>query len=533
MFSSKRRLSAVLLLCLAFLFLGLLFIPYLGMQQDEALFAVALLVPAWTVSRFTIAPGFVVPLMLLSYVGALKSWFYAALLQSLSPSVYLLRVPVLLLGAVTIYLFSIFVRRTCGNRGALIAAALLATDSTYLLTSCFDWGPVVFQHFLLVSGALLFMKFFDSGRDRYLYGGSFVFGLAVWDKAVFLWTLAALLISVSLLYRDVIFRNICVKGCIVAVVVFSLGASPFLAYNLQNGWTAFVFPSPAAMDLGNRWGILRSTLDGSSLYGYLVREENAPPSAVQLTSIERCALFIETHMGEHSQSPMVWLLGASIAMLPFRRSKTAFAGMIALTLAYTFMLLSNGGGAAHHVVLLWPLPQFVIAAIWAEPPKWSPWNLTAVLVGSICTLNLLNANHYLVRASQGGSGLLWTDATSRLVETIGTNPMRMTLTTDWGIAAPLLVMEKARAPVFEISDLLTAASLTAQQQQFLSEAVASPENTFVGHTDGNELLSGVNAKLQAFAQSGGYTKANVRRVCDRHGRPIYEVFGFVAAAAHR
>ena len=63
--------------------------------------------------------------------------------------------------------------------------------------------------------------------------------------------------------------------------------------------------------------------------------------------------------------------------------------------------------------------------------------------------------------------------------------------------------------------------------------MAFPENTFVGHTDGNELLSGVNAKLQAFAQSRGFSKSNVRRVCDRHGRPIYEVFGFVATAEHR
>jgi len=102
----KLLLAAVLFLCFVFIFLGFLFIPYLGIQQDEALFAVALLVPEKKVSRFTLAPlGLVVHLMLLSYVGALKSWLYAALLHSFSPSVHLLRAPVLLLAAVTIYLF--------------------------------------------------------------------------------------------------------------------------------------------------------------------------------------------------------------------------------------------------------------------------------------------------------------------------------------------------------------------------------------------------------------------------------------------
>ena len=139
MMNSKRL--ATLLLGMMFIAPGLLLIPYLGMQEDEVMFATDLFLPDMAASRFTVWPTHVVaPSMLMSYVGALKSWIYAPLLYFLKPSAYMLRTPVLLMAAVTIYLFFKFVRGTCGTRAAWIASALLASDSTYLLMSCFDWG---------------------------------------------------------------------------------------------------------------------------------------------------------------------------------------------------------------------------------------------------------------------------------------------------------------------------------------------------------------------------------------------------------
>src|SRR5262249_17660239 len=92
-----RGKPIVVLLSSFFTALGLLFIPYLGVQQDEGLFALAIFVPPqWTTSRIRIAHA-EVPLMLMSYLGALKSWIYAGLLHWSKPSVWLLRTPALLI----------------------------------------------------------------------------------------------------------------------------------------------------------------------------------------------------------------------------------------------------------------------------------------------------------------------------------------------------------------------------------------------------------------------------------------------------
>src|SRR5437879_4013450 len=289
--SSKHlatRLVA-LLLGIAFLVPGLLLIPRLGIQEDEAIFAIGLFQPDMAVARFTVWPTHTVaPSMLMSYVGALKSWIYAPLLYLFKPSAYLIRVPVLLMGAATVYLLYEFVRRTCGCRAALLASALLATDTTYLLMTCFDWGPAAIQHLLLVSGALLFWRFVDQRRSAYLYASSFLFGLAVWDKAVFIWMLGGLGIGVTAVYLKPILHALRLKVVVFAAFAFLVGALPFVLYNARNHWEAFQRPWVALRALPARVESLQSTLDGSALLGTLVRIDDAP-SSVQPKRVESWA----------------------------------------------------------------------------------------------------------------------------------------------------------------------------------------------------------------------------------------------------
>ncbi|HTM48954.1 MAG TPA: glycosyltransferase family 39 protein [Bryobacteraceae bacterium] len=521
----RNRLAA--LLCAAcFLLPGLMFIPYFGIQEDEVMFVIDWFLPEMAVSSFKVGPMRTpAPIMLMSYVGALKSWLYAPLMLSLKPSAWMLRGPALILAAVTIYLFYEFARRACGSRAAWIAAALLATDTSYLLTSCFDWGPSVIQHLLLTGGALLVWRFFDGGRVRHLRAGSFLFGLAVWDKAVFLWMLGGLGLGVGLVYWRQCRRALGPAPAVLAAGAFLAGALPFVAYNAGHGWEAFNRPRVVMSELPGRVGILLTTLEGSALDHALLRDD-APPAGGRLRGIEWMSRWIDSAAGGVSRNPMAWLLAAAVAMLPVLRSKAAFAGLLSLTFAYGFMLISNGGGAAHHVVLLWPLPHFVIAAAGAAALERTPRAVFVPLIGAVCILNLLTTNHYFAGASRTGTGLLWTDASWQLPQALGDMRGRAVLAADWGILGPVVTLTKARFPVYAISDLLTTDTLDAAQQSVLAGAIATPSNVFVAHVAGSEVFSGVNARLEAFAGRRGFRKALVRTVHDRRGRPVFEVFEF-------
>ena len=120
-------------------------IPYPGIQNDEALFACGLFEPVVVEDKVSIFK-YVIPTMLMSYIGAVKIWLYAIVFSFWDPSVYSLRVPPLLIGAAAIGLTYVLMRRTMGVAAAIAGIALLATDPSYLMTAVFDWGPVAIQH---------------------------------------------------------------------------------------------------------------------------------------------------------------------------------------------------------------------------------------------------------------------------------------------------------------------------------------------------------------------------------------------------
>ena len=123
---NARRLPAGLAIaaCSFFFLAGQAFVPLLGIQNDEALFGLAILPPR---EAFTVALGrFHLPLMLMSYLGALKAWVYRPIFLWFGPGVWSLREPALLAGAASIWVFYLFLRRLSGYRAALIGCGLLA-----------------------------------------------------------------------------------------------------------------------------------------------------------------------------------------------------------------------------------------------------------------------------------------------------------------------------------------------------------------------------------------------------------------------
>src|SRR5712692_4811076 len=164
------RCSTPLISSLLFILIGFAFIPQAGIQNDEALFASGIYQQTGIAQGVKVF-GHRIPLMLLSYLGALKSWIYAPIFRLWKPSAFSLRVPVILAAAVTIWLFWSLMRRIAGYRAAAAGSALLASDTLFLITSCFDWGPVVLQHLLLVSGSLCLVRFHHEVAPRFLMAG--------------------------------------------------------------------------------------------------------------------------------------------------------------------------------------------------------------------------------------------------------------------------------------------------------------------------------------------------------------------------
>ena len=218
-----------------------------------------------------------VTLMLLSYLGTLKTLMYIPILGLFHSNVWSLRLPMVLIGAITIFIFFALARRAAGTSTALAAAILLATDASFLLTNTVDWGPVALEHFLLVTGCFFILEFAQQGGRGRLFLGFFLFGLAFWNKAIFAWAFAGVSIAAITMFWSDIRRLLRLRAVTIACAGLILGALPLIVYNLHSRQSST--RENVHFDITHfreKFGSLERTMDGSALFGFMSRFEDAP-----------------------------------------------------------------------------------------------------------------------------------------------------------------------------------------------------------------------------------------------------------------
>ncbi|MEO8659998.1 MAG: hypothetical protein ABI693_16125 [Bryobacteraceae bacterium] len=456
-------------LALALLILpALTLIPRLGIQGDEALFAPGIYGQIPIAAR-----AGNVPVMLMSYVGALKSWLMWPVFAVWQPSVWSLRIPPLLLAAATVMIFAGILKGISGKRAAAAGALLLATDPSFLLTTTFDWGPVALQLFLTCAAVLLLL------RQRPAWA-TFLLGLLLWNKAIAVWILIPA--------APVLLFAIPRRRLAVCALTFCAGASPFLWYNATHNLATFRDNGKlSAEHLTYKASVARDTLDGSALFGYLVTEGNSP-------------------LPRRSLAAVAALVALAFLLIrgPYRRLALVLT-LVAFT-SWLFMCLSGGGWGAHHIVLLWPAAQVLIALALAGLER-----RVAIAIGALLVLsNVAVTARYVQLAETAGPAPLWSDAMEPLTRTLQQLQPTEVVAVDWGIAHPLLLLSAGRLPISIADPPKLRESLTLGA-------------VIVTRPDGHEVQAGRNAQLRAIA-----TPSCEQRLSDSHGRPAFLLLRFDA-----
>lgn len=530
-----------LALCLIFVLQGLVFIPYVGVQNDEALFGAAIYQPIGVEYQARILRH-MVPTMVMSYIGALKAWTYAVIFAVWPPSPYSLRVPVLLIGAVTIWLFFLLLRDVAGRRAALAGAALLAFDTTFLLTTTFDWGPVAFQHLLLVAAVYFLFRFHRSGGLVWLCCGFFCLGMGLWDKALFVWMLGGLGVAALAVFPRQIRFRLTWRNFGLAAACFLLGCWPLVGYNTARQLKTFRANARySAAGVDNKLYLVRLSMEGSSLLGYIVREEPAPKPGRPASAIEEWSVALS----DATDEPHVAFTGVAfvlaLGLLPWlwttpARKPILFALVFMVVTWVQMGFTQEAGGGTHHTVLLWPFPHLVIAIAFAQATgvlRRAGLAVLATAIAIVCGSNVLVTNQHLAQLIERGAGAIWTDAIYPLAAYLETVPAKRVYIMDWGMFDALRILDQGRLPLAVGSDQVAKESMDDTDRRFLNEMLATSGAVYVGHTDGNEIFNGVSARMKAFAEAAGYHKQALKVIGDRNGRPMFEVYRWVRSTAGR
>ncbi len=489
--------------------------------------------------------------MLLSYLGALKTWIYFPILTLIHPSYLTIRLPALLIGAVSIWLFTWFLERAHGRRVAWVGGVLLATDTVYLLTTCFDWGPVALQHVLALAGMALLLKFVSTGKRSTLFWGFVWFGLALWDKALFVWLFSGLAVATVAVFPRELWWRCTPKNLGLAAAGLCLGALPLVVYNAVSNFDTFRSNSSFSLSqFPSRLHALHITWDGEILWEYMVHapwapgETHAPDTALVHISGEVHSLVGFRHHYQNKMEPAFWVALALVPLLWFipgsggqgdrgPARKTMLFCLIAMAVAWLQMAFTKDAGlGAHHVVLLWPLPHWFLAVVFVQATAWRPprWKRAGtILLASgvlfLCVENLLVTNEYFFQLASYGPTKSWNDAIFQLSREVGHIQADYLVLDDWGILTPLIVLNGNRLPLL-FADQTFLAPIGDQHRRDWSMKRLS-EDVWIGHTPQFQQWAGENERISGVARAAGFEKRIIETVPDRSGRPVFEIFRFV------
>lgn len=530
----RRNTCFACIACTYFYLAGLAFIPHIGIEGDETLFAAGIYRPRGELFAIHIGQSHV-PIMLMSYVGALKSWIYRPILDVFGAGPMSLRVPMLLAGVASLWLFFLVLRRVAGERSALIGCGLLAVDSMYLVTACFDWGPVALQHLLLAGGTYLLVRFFQERRAWQLFWGFLLLGLMIWDKALAVWMLSGIGIGAILTLPRQIVAAMTTRRLAVAALGFVLGAAPLIAYNAGHQWVTFGgnFHRDTSL-VAAKAVFLENTAGGAGLFGWMTSEDWKTPVPHQpADSLSRASAGISAIAGHPHHHLLLYAFALALLLTPWVRGTALRAialSLIAMAVAWAQMAVTtNTGLSVHHTILLWPLPQVVIAVSFASASQRLGCAGIPALAATMTVLMLSGAlviNEYYTEMVRYGGSAGWNNAIYPLSEYLKSAPATKVISLDWGIVEPLQFLSQGKLPLTWGDQAVSKPELSPGDREAVKQMISEPDSLFVAHTQAYEVFPGRSAKLVKLAGESGYRREMLKIVSDGYGRDFFEVYRF-------
>jgi hypothetical protein len=508
-----------------FLFGALLMLPVLGLQYDEVMFASHFWQPLEAVWHIGIRRH-QIPLMMMSYLGSLKTWLYAPLLAIAPGNAWTIRLPAVLLATLSLVVFALLLFRIADRFTGCIAALLLATDATFQLTAVFDWGPVVIQNLLLVGGLLAIVNWIRTRDARTARLGGLLFGLALWNKALFLWNLSGMAVALLALALPELKRLWDWRSAKFFLAGLAIGASPLIVYNIaKHGGTVSQNSHFGFSEVPAKAAYMERALDGTETPLALVDPQHARMDQAA-RPFKNLLLDWAAHL---PPVPRTWrfpgglffITAGLIASGKSHKKWIAFFLLSGLIGWFESAITQGAGGSIHHSVLFWMNWYAAIAIGAASLTKFRVVRPVAVLAVLFLTLTgfesqvITYAN--LVRF---GAKPQWTDGDGALISALQRQRVKRVLTTDWGIANVITTETRhhvqAREEVFGLS---TGAFETDE-----FAGCSFPECAVITHPEPNLFFPASDKTLRSSLQQKGMQIEAPATVYDTHGFPAFELF---------
>jgi hypothetical protein len=472
--------------------------------------------------------GHRLPLMSMGYLGGLKTIAFVPLAATGKLGVRSIRSFTLLIGALALIAISAFARRFLGPAAAALGAILLATDPGYLFFSRTDFGPTVLM--MLLKGTALWQLtiWWQTGRSWPLYRAAFAIGLGVWDKTNFLWIVLAAAGAV-LLIAPRSFARLKVREAMLAGCLFVLGCLPLIVYNLH--WPPPTWTALKNQNINGRRNETGAPHSFRELEGRVLQRAKVLAKLLTASNVD----YVRDLPGPPATvMPFVVFAASIITLLCYsmprlrRRWRREMWLLLAASGIVVAAALTPGAYKAWHLILAYPFPQLIVAAVVVRGlelcrrmrmPVGAICAAAVVLVGAVApaVAGTLRYRQVMAAVRQTGGAGSWSDGIYELDAWLESHdPSQPVVTVDWGIEWPLVVLSQGR--------LLCVERWTARDAAAYQEFLNMSGSRYVLHApDATEFPEGREVFLEA-VRSRGLQLDLVNTIADRTGRPVLLVY---------
>jgi len=255
-----------------FVFLAAYRIELPGLEFDEIIFVLPAVGDP--------APGYYgvylgsVPILIFPYMGALKSWIYAPVFHLFGVSALTIRLPIILIAAVTLLIFYSAMRGKLGAVWAAVAVWVMAIDPANIFPNKLDYGPTALTHVFQAAILALWFSYRDGPKLWKVGLISICCVLGFFDRFNFIWLVGAFVVGISLCYPDSV-KGLWVSSpkfvrwltIIVALIALSVAMHLILPLIQTRP------PGTFTWHLKRSWNELQITLSGRAMAAYTFESE--------------------------------------------------------------------------------------------------------------------------------------------------------------------------------------------------------------------------------------------------------------------
>lgn len=543
---SKRVETALLaLICALFFILASYNINLPGLYYDEALDVVPTmqLVTGQRVEehRFVEILGHRLPIMVSEYVGPVSTYLTLPFFLLFGVSVFSLRLATIVFGVGAIIFAFYFLKLFFDRKVAFLTALLLAVNPAFILWSRQGNHVSSLMSFMATGSLACFYRWYKKRKDFYLYVGSFLLGLGLCQKIIFLWFIMALGLAVlaqKISLREVVsFRTwvremagkvvgFGIKRLGLSLLAFCVGLSMMLWYNLTT-------PGTIRMILSNLVVTSKGTNNLAFLTNFLKRVED-------FKRVLSGDLFSYTG-GSYANQLYVplfmvaFLFCLVVSLLPINninKKKIKFV-LILFIMLFVFSCFTIGGLSPYHLLILLPLPQVMISlfvcdagvllrgAISSDRVRRvltiGPFAVALVVV--ILDLGVVKSYHGAMNET-GGVGM-FSDAIYDLADYLEDNDVTTPLAVDWGFRKNIQFLTKGAVNPVEIFDYSSEPDEEFSREIF--KRLSNPNNLYLFHSAQFAAFRRYEAFETVVRQANKAIQLE-RTFYQRDGTPVYYLY---------